>query len=85
MVLAKRRELNVFHDYQLIVVFVEHGVVHDGSQVLFIAFCKEEHCFRITHWRLQQAISVRILTYAFQNRPYSARQLRQAFFFFLLG
>jgi hypothetical protein len=72
MVLAKRRELNVFHDYQPILVFMKHGVIDDGAQVLFVAFCEEEHCLRITLWRNKQALSVRVLTYIFQDRPYSA-------------
>jgi hypothetical protein len=72
MVLAKRKKLNVFHDYHLIVVFVKHGAVHYGAQTLFVAFCEEEHCLCISHWRIKQALSVGVLTYAFQDRPYSA-------------
>lgn len=73
MVLAKRKELNVFHDYHLIVVFVKHGVVYDGAQVLFIALCKEEHSLRIALWGIKQAFSAGILAHAFQDRPYSIR------------
>lgn len=75
MVLAKRKELNVFHDYHLIVVFVKHGAVHDGAQVLFVALCEEEHGLRIALWGIKQALSVGVLAHAFQDRPYSARQL----------
>jgi hypothetical protein len=75
MVLAKRKELNVFHDYHLIVVFVKYGAVHDGAQVLFVAFCEVEHGLRIALWGKKQALSVRVLTHAFQDRPYSARKL----------
>ena len=85
MVLAKRKELNVFHDYHLIVVFVKYGVVHDGAQALFVALCEEEHGLRIALWGIKQAFSVGILAHAFQDRPYSIRQLGQAFFIFLLG
>lgn len=85
MVLAKRKELNVFHDYHLIVVFVSCGAVHDGAQVLFVALCEEEHGLRIAVWGIKQAFSVGVLAQAFQDRPYSARQLGQAFFLFLLG
>jgi hypothetical protein len=69
MVLAKRRELNIFHDYQLVMIFVKHRAVHDGVQVLFVAFCKEEHCLRIALWCIKQTFSVGVLTNAFQNRP----------------
>ena len=69
MVLAKRRELNVSYDYQLVVIFVKHGAVHDGVQVLFVAFRKEEQCLCITLWCIKQTLSVGVLTYAFQNRP----------------
>ena len=85
MVLAKRKELNVFHDYHLIVVFVEHGPVHDGVQVLFVALGEEEHGLRIALWGIKQALSVGVLAHAFEDRPYSARQLAQAFFLFLLA
>jgi hypothetical protein len=85
VVLAKRKELNIFHDYHLIVVFVKHGAVHDGAQVLFVALCEEEHDLRIALWGIKQALSVEVLAHAFQDRPYSARQLGQAFFLFLLG
>ena len=85
MVLAKRKELNVFYDYHLIVVFVKQGAVHDGAQVLFVAICKEKHGLRIALWGIKQALSVGVLAHAFQDRPYSARQLSQAFFLFLLG
>jgi hypothetical protein len=64
VVLAKRKELNVFHDYYLIVVFVKHGAVHDGAQVLFIALCEEEHGLRIALWGIKQALSVGVLAYA---------------------
>ena len=85
MVLAKRKELNVFHDYHLIVVFVKHSAVHDGAQVLLVALCEEEHGLRIALWGITQALSVGVLSHAFQDSPYSARQLGQAFFLFLLG
>jgi hypothetical protein len=85
VVLAKRKELNVFHDYHFIVVFVKHGVIHDGAQILFVALCEEEHGLRVALWGKKQALSVRVLTHALQDRPYSARQLGQAFFLFPLG
>ena len=85
MVIAKRKELNIFHDYYLIVVFVKHGAVHDDAQVLFVALSKEEHGLRIALWGIKQALSVGVLAHAFQDLPYSARQLGQAFFLFLLG
>jgi hypothetical protein len=72
MVLAKRKELNVFHNYHLVVIFLKHSVVDDGVQVLFVAFCEEEHCLRIAHWRIKQALSVGVLTYTFQDRPHGA-------------
>ena len=31
MVLAKRKELDVFYYYHLIVAFVKHGAVYDGA------------------------------------------------------
>jgi hypothetical protein len=43
----KAKEVNVFHDYHLIVVFVKHSAVHDGAQVLFVTLCEEEHGLRI--------------------------------------
>jgi hypothetical protein len=70
--LAKRKELNTFHDYHLIVAFVKHGAVHDSAQVLFVALCEEEHGLRIALWSIQQALSIRVLANAFQDRPYSA-------------
>ncbi len=85
VVLAKRKELNVFHDHHLIVVFVKHGAVHDGAQVLLVALCEEEHGLRIALWGIKQALSVGVLAHAFQYRPYSARQLGQAFLLVLLG
>lgn len=85
MVLAKRRELNVFHNYHLIVVYIKHGAIHDGVQVLFVALCEEEHGLRIALWGTEKAFSIGVLAHAFQDRPYSARQLGQAFFVFLLG
>jgi hypothetical protein len=42
-VLTKRKELNVFHDYYLIIVFVKNGTVYNGAQILVVALCKEEH------------------------------------------
>ena len=65
MVLAKRKELDVFHDYHLIVVFVEHGAVHDGAQVLFVALCEEENGLRIALGGIKQAFSVGVLARAF--------------------
>ena len=85
MVLAKRKEFNVFHDYHLIVVFVKHSAIHDGAHVFFVALCEKEHGFRIALWGIKQALSVKVLAHAFQDRPYSARQLGQAFSLFLLG
>jgi hypothetical protein len=64
VVLAKRKKLNVFHDYHLIVVFVKHGAVYDGAQVLFVAFCEEEHGLRIALWGIKQALSVGVLAHA---------------------
>ena len=72
MVLAKRKELNVFHDYHPIVVFVKQGTVDDGAQVLFVTLCKEEHGLRIALWGIKQTLSVGVLAHAFQDRPYSA-------------
>lgn len=72
MVLAKRKELNVFHDYHPIMVFVKYGTVDDSAQVLFITFCEEEHGLRIALWGIKKTLTVGILAYTFQNYPYSA-------------
>ena len=64
MVLVKRKELNVFYDYYLIVVFVKHSVIHDNTQVLFIALCEEEHSLCIALWGIKQALLVKVLAYA---------------------
>lgn len=85
VVLAKRKELNVFHDYHLIIVFVKHSAVHDSVQVFFVALREEEHGFRIALWGIKQTLSIGVLAHAFQDRPYSARQLGQTFFLFFLG
>ena len=53
MVLAKRKELDVFHDYHLIVVFVKHGAIHNVRQALFVAFCEEKHGIRIALWGIK--------------------------------
>ena len=72
MVLAKRKKLNVCHYYHLIVFFVKHGAIHNVMQLLFVAFSEKEHCLRIAHWRIKQALSVLVLTHAFKDRLYSA-------------
>lgn len=85
MVLAKRKKLNVFHYYHLIMFFVKHSTVHNVMQFLFVAFSEKEHCLRIAHWRITQANSVLVLTHTFKYRLYSARQLGQRFIVFLVG
>jgi hypothetical protein len=73
VVLIKQKELNVFHDYHLIVVFVKNGTIYDGAQILFIALCEEEHGLCLALWSIKQALSLGVLAYTFQDRPYSAR------------
>ncbi len=75
VVLAERKEFNVFHDYHLIICFLKYGVVYDGGQVLFVALGAEEYGLRITLWSIKQALSVRVLSHALQDCPYSAHSL----------
>jgi hypothetical protein len=69
--LTKREELNIFHNYHLIVVFMKHGAVYDGAQVLLVALCEEEYGLRKTLWSIKQALSVGVLAHAFQDYLYS--------------
>lgn len=48
--LAKRRELDIFHDYHLIVIFMKDGAVYDATKSVFIALCEEEHGLGIALW-----------------------------------
>src|ERR1051326_8306618 len=74
VVLAKRGELNVFHNYHLVVIFVKHGVVQESTQILSVPFCEEKYSLRKAIWGIKQALPVWILAHTFQDRLYCARQ-----------
>lgn len=78
MVFAQAVNLDILHDYQLIMIFLEDRVVNDVSKVLFITLREEHHRLRVTLRGSMQALSLGILANAFQNRTNSTRQLFQA-------
>lgn len=65
VVLAKRKDLNILDNYQLVMVFMKHSIVHNISQVLFITLSEVHHGFGVTFRCLEEALSVWILTDTF--------------------
>jgi hypothetical protein len=59
VMLAETENLNVLHDDELIVIFVEDGAVNNVSQVLLVAFGKVHHSFCITFGGAPESFSMR--------------------------
>ena len=75
MVLAKRVDLNIPYDDQLVMVLVEHRTIDDITQVLLISLCEEEQGLGITLRCLQQSLAIGIFANAFEDGSYGAGQL----------
>ncbi len=63
--LAKRVDLNVPHNDELIVVLMKYCSIHDVAQILLVSLREEHHSFRVSIGRLQKALPVWIFTNAF--------------------
>lgn len=85
MVLAERKDLDVLHNDELIMVLVEDGAVDNVKQVLLVSLCEEQHSLRVALWGLEKALTVGVLAQAFENGPNSARQLCKAVLLLLIG
>ena len=78
--LAQREDLDIFDNYELIMIFVEDGPIDQITDVLLIALCKVKHSFSTALRRPSQTLSVWIFSYAFQNGLYSAFKSLQSLF-----
>ena len=72
MMLAKRENLNVLDNDELVVVLVKHRPVDNVPNVLFVALCKIQHCLGISFRRAADAFSVRVFTDTLQNGSHRA-------------
>lgn len=52
-----------------VVVLLEDGVIDDDTEVLLVAFCEVEHSLCIPGWGVQEAFTVGVFSYAFENCP----------------
>ena len=69
MMLAEGGEINVPHDYHIMLIFLEDGAIDEAAQILFITLCEEEHGFRIALWGFKQTLSVGVFAHALEQRP----------------
>ena len=77
--LAQRKNLNIFYNDELIMIFVKDSSIDQITDVLLIAFRKVEHGFCIALRRPSQTLSVWVLSYTFKDGRYSCFQLLQPF------
>lgn len=73
MMLAQREYLDVFHDNQLVMVFVENGTIDQVAHILLIAFSEVKHGLRISFGCFAKTLSFRVLPDTLQNSPHSSR------------
>ena len=85
VVLAQRKDLNVLHDDELIVVLVEDGAIDNLTQVLLVALCEEQEGFGVAVRSVEQALAVGVLANALEDGAHGAGQLRQTLVLLLLG
>ena len=83
--LAKREDLNVPHNDELVVVFVEDCAVDNVAQVLLVALGEEEQRLRISVWCVEETLAVGVFAQALQHGPDGARQLLEVRRLLLVG
>src|SRR5690348_10199558 len=74
VVLTQRKNVNVLHSDQLIVVLVEHCAIDQVPHILLITLGEVEHGLGISLWSLAETLALWILTNTFQDRPYRSRE-----------
>lgn len=85
MMLAERKDLNVLHNDELIVVLVENCPVDNVEEVLLVALCEEEHGFGVALRSLEKALTVGVFAKAFEDRPHCAREFLETLLLLLVG
>ena len=75
VVFAKRENVDILDNDQLVVVLVEDGAVDQVPNVLLIALGEVEHGLGISLWGLAKTFSLGILSDTFKNGPDSSGQL----------
>lgn len=58
MMLAKRKDLNVLHNDELIVVLVKNCAIDDVKKILLVSLCEKQHGFRIALRSLEKTLAV---------------------------
>ena len=79
MMLAQRKDLDIFDNDELIMIFVEDSPIDQIPDVLLIAFRKVEHGFCIALRRPSQTLPGWVLSYTLQDGRYSSFQSLQPF------
>jgi len=72
MMFAETENLDVLHNYQLVMILVKDGIVHNILYILLISLREAKQSFGISLWCLEKPFSVWVFTYAFKDGPYSA-------------
>jgi hypothetical protein len=83
MVLTQAEDVNVLHNYQLVVVFMKDCAIHNVSQIFLITLGEEHHGLRVSFWCIAETLPVRVFADTFQNCANSISQLALASFGFL--
>ena len=85
VVLAKRENIDILDDHQLIVIFVEDRTVHQVPHVLLVALGEVKHGLGISHGSFPETLTLRIFSDALEDCPDCSRKLVETFFGLLRG
>lgn len=67
MMFAKREDLDILNDNQLVMILVEHCTVDKVPYIFFVSLRKEHHSLSISLRRTPKSFSFRVLANALQN------------------
>jgi hypothetical protein len=85
VVLAKREDINILDNHQLIMVLVEDGAIHQVPHILLVTLGEVKHSFGISHWGFAETLPFWIFSNAFQDRSDSSRELVKSFLGLFFG
>jgi hypothetical protein len=78
MVLAQTKYLNILHNYQFIMIFMEDGTIYNISHVLLIPSGEKQHGLCVSFWSAEEAFSRRVFADTLEDGTNSTRQLVQS-------